>query len=194
MGREIVGRGHRKSFCFPARKFKAVRGTTTKVKLSTEHTPLVSKTKILCIVHNADLTKVYPVVKKNYRKNNSISAISRSLKAFREFLGNVNKRSRHFICSNIFLQKTISEKNTRKYLYMSLVQEISGGYDNFGDAAKGSYFSGSERSEERFSGQLAPSWETRWGYCAVISVKELNKHIPYQHFKMEDLHYLKFML
>ena len=64
MGREIVGRGHRKSFCFPARKFKAVRGTTTKVKLSTEHTPLVSKTKIPCIVHNADLTKVYPVVKK----------------------------------------------------------------------------------------------------------------------------------
>ena len=32
------------------------------------------------------------------------------------------------------------------------------------------------------------------GYCSVIILKELNKHIPYQHIKMEGLHYLKFML
>ena len=29
---------------------------------------------------------------------------------------------------------------------------------------------------------------------AIISLKELNKYIPYQHFKIEGLHYLKFML
>ena len=60
----MVGCGGRKSFCFAGRKFKAVRGTITNVKLTAEHTPLVSKPKIPYIVPNADLTKVYPVVKK----------------------------------------------------------------------------------------------------------------------------------
>ena len=32
------------------------------------------------------------------------------------------------------------------------------------------------------------------GHGPVINLKELNKNIPYQHFKMEDMHYLKFML
>ena len=32
------------------------------------------------------------------------------------------------------------------------------------------------------------------GYCPVINLKELNQNIPRQHFKMEGLHYLKFML
>ena len=32
------------------------------------------------------------------------------------------------------------------------------------------------------------------GYCPVINLKELNQNIPHQHFKMEGLHYLKFML
>ena len=32
------------------------------------------------------------------------------------------------------------------------------------------------------------------GHRPVINLKELNKNIPYQHFKMEGLHYLKLML
>ena len=30
--------------------------------------------------------------------------------------------------------------------------------------------------------------------CPVINLKKLNKLIPYQHFKMEGLHYLRYML
>ena len=29
------------------------------------------------------------------------------------------------------------------------------------------------------------------GYCPVINLVELNKHIPYQHFEREGLHYTK---
>lgn len=32
------------------------------------------------------------------------------------------------------------------------------------------------------------------GHRPVINLKSLNKHIPYQYFKMEGLHYLKYML
>ena len=63
MVQKLVGCGGRKCFCFAAIKFKAVRGTTTKVTLAAEHTPLVNKPKIPYILPNADLTKVHPMVK-----------------------------------------------------------------------------------------------------------------------------------
>ena len=65
---KMVACGGRKSFCFAAIKFKAVRGTTTKVTLTAEHTPLVNKPKIPYIIPNADLTKIHPVVKLFTRK------------------------------------------------------------------------------------------------------------------------------
>ena len=49
---------------FPAGKFKAFRGTSTKLKLTAERTPLVNKLKIPYIAPNVDLTKVHLVVKK----------------------------------------------------------------------------------------------------------------------------------
>lgn len=63
MVQKLVGCGGRKSFCFATIKFNAVRGTTTKVTLIAELTPLVNKPKIPCILPNADLTKVHPMVK-----------------------------------------------------------------------------------------------------------------------------------
>ena len=65
---KMVACGGRKSFCFAAIKFKAVRGTTTKVTLTAEHIPLVNKPKIPYIIPNADLTKIHPVVKLFTRK------------------------------------------------------------------------------------------------------------------------------
>ena len=47
-----------------------------------------------------------------------------------------------------------------KYPYDCSTGEI-GGYGNFGDADKGSYLSGLERSKERFSEQCIPCWGTR---------------------------------
>jgi hypothetical protein len=32
------------------------------------------------------------------------------------------------------------------------------------------------------------------GHRPVLNLRSLNKHIPYQHFKIEGLHYLKYML
>ena len=55
--------GQNKSL-FPAGKFKAFRGTSTKLKLTAERTPLVNKLKIPYIAPNVDLTKVHLVVKK----------------------------------------------------------------------------------------------------------------------------------
>ena len=70
---------------------------------------------------------------------------------------------------NTPLYKTTSEKNTRKDPHESSTGK-SGVYGNFGDADKGGYLSGQEKSEERFSAQLIPSWEAVIQRCSVKKV------------------------
>ena len=117
------------------RKFIAIRGLSTKVKLTTEYNSLVCKPHIPYILSNTNLRKVHPVVKKYLQKNNHSSTISRSIKTFPEFLEKVNKGSITFICStclqNTFLHNTTLEKMPGN-IRTSLVQknlvdtEISG--------------------------------------------------------------------
>lgn len=103
--------GDRTTFCFAAKKFKAV-------KLAAEHTPLVSKHKIPYFVPSADLTKVHPVLKNLFAEK----IIPVVLLAGR--------------LQNNFLRKTASEKNTVKYPHESSTGK-SGGYGNFDMLTKG---------------------------------------------------------
>ena len=48
--------------------------------------------------------------------------------------------------------------------------------------------------EEKFLSEIFLVRKKDWGNKPVINLKNLNKFVPYQHFKMADLHYLKFLL
>lgn len=64
----------------------------------------------------------------------------------------------------------------------------SDGYGSFWDAETGSKNSGIKSRGRLLVG------EKDWGQRRVINFKQLNKHIPYDYFKMEGLNYLKLML
>ena len=164
MDREIVG--GRTSFCFAARKLEALGGTTTTVKLTVGQTPLVSKPKILYIIPNAGLTKVHPTVNDLFAGKiipavpyaGRIMCFLNSSKMLTRDQGIFSTKEGYKITSPT---KSHHKKNATKYPHESSTGK-SGGYGNFGDADKGSYNSVSERSEESFSNQFIPSWETRW--------------------------------
>ena len=61
-------------------------------------------------------------------------------------------------------------------IHISLVQEISGGYENFGDAAKESYFSGQKDQTNGFLGNFVLVGNRDGTIANVISLKELNKY------------------
>ena len=51
-----------------------------------------------------------------------------------------------------------------------------------------------ETTQEEFLSNLILLGKNDGGHCPVINLKKLNTFIPYEHFKMEDLHCLKFLL
>lgn len=59
---------------------------------------------------------------------------------------------------------------------------------------KGAIQSVSDHPKGEFLSSLFLVEKKDRGYRPVINLKDLNKHVPYQHFKMEGLNYLKFML
>ena len=79
----MVGEGWRRSFCVANRKFKAVRGTTAKEKLIGQQSQN-SIHRIQCRPNKSPLSDKRFICRKN-------SPIIRSIKAFPEFLENVNK-------------------------------------------------------------------------------------------------------
>ena len=48
--------------------------------------------------------------------------------------------------------------------------------------------------EKRFLSKLFLVQKNNEGQHPVINLKQLNKHIPYELFKMEGFHYVKFLL
>ena len=117
------------------------------------------------------------------RKNNSSNPISWSIKAFPEFLEFLKILTRDQDISSVVEGYRIPfpanphQKKIPGNICMSLVQE--------------------NPVDTKISEMLTKeAISVLIHQCChpVINLKELNKHIPYQHFKMEGLHYLKFML
>ena len=188
MGREIVG--GRTSFCFAARKLEALGRTTTTVKLTVGHTPLVSKPKIPYIIPNAGLTKVHPTVNDLFA-GKIIPAVPYAGRLMC-FLNSSKMLARD---QDIFSTKegykiTSPHDNT----HMNLVQENLVDTEISEMLTKGAITVFHKDQKKGFLSHLFLVGKRDGSYGPVINLKELNKHIPYQHFKIEGLHYLKFIL
>ena len=70
-------------------------------------------------------------------------------------------------------------------------KDKNGKFRDFRNATKGCYIRVLNSKRERISEQVVPSGLSDGGHQPAINLKELSKYVPYQHFKIEELYYLK---
>ena len=133
--------------------------------------------------------------KKTIYKKHSKCNNSRKTSLLHSSLGKNYSGSRNVIyCKgvrNTVCKSPISEENTKLHKNVKRTIFISG-TGSFGNVGERNYPK-SNTHTRAISEQ--PLQEKKYGgSCTVVNFKNLNKFIPYKRFKMEGLHYLKFVL
>ena len=170
----------------------------TKVNFNVPRAPLFNRTKTPYIVPISDLKFVHPVVKQLFVGKDipNVPLAGR----LRHFLASWKLLTRDpvilsviegyqipFLCSphQESAPKEIHMSQTEKELVTMEVSEM---------LEKGAITKVVNQKEKGFLSQLFLVGKKDGGHRPVINLKKLNQNIPYHHFKMEGLHYLKFML
>ena len=130
-------------------------------------------------------------------KNNSTNLPSgRKIKTFSTCLETTNKRSKCLVPSRRIQDPSAARTKANVSPKTATMEQRSERTDRLvseRDVGEGSYLQ-SFTSGRRISQSNISSRENRWGDRPVINLKNLNKFVLYQHFEMEGLHYLKFLL
>ena len=136
------------------------------------------------------LTHVYPLLKHLFSK------IFPMAKTCSTCLKTTYKRSKCLVLSRRVQDPSATRTEANVFPKTSTMEQISETTDRLGserDVVEGSYLR-SFTSGRRISQSDISSREGGWGNRPVINLKNLNKFVPHQHFKMERFHCLKFLL
>ena len=176
-----------------SRTTKVVR-KVSKVKLNA---PSLNKTEIPYLVSHVELTRVHPVVKYFFSEKRILEVpLARRLKHFlsswktlakdQNILSIVEGYKIPF--NTVPHQEKVPGNIHMSPAHQSLDMEISE------ILKKGAISLVQNHQEKGFLSNLFLVGKKDGGHRPVINLKNLNKYIPYEHFKMEGLHYLKVML
>ena len=141
-----------------------------------------------------DLAHVHPILKKLFSKQKIPKcALAGRIK---EFLPATDKRSRALGCSrrlpNLSSNETISGEGSKNTKFKSVTTKTSR-FGSKGNAGKGLHFKSLSLEREIFE-QFFSEQQKRWTELTSHKLKDLNRFIPYKHFKMEGLHCVKYVL
>ena len=149
------------------------------------------------LISEESLTNVHPFSKKSVFRKNPKLAVGRKISSFQQEPGKIDPRPGHFICSKR-VRDTILEGSSAK------------GSSRTGDNAQNTgivnrsedYGNDGQRSHKKTGASIPRSIPEQysagkkegWGKSPLYKLKSSNKFIPCKHFKMEDLHCLKYLL
>ena len=196
-GYRCSGGGSRTTNRFVYRK--KGRQTQSQGKGHCDNKPFSQEFGIFCANIRFRFTKRKPIHKKSIPGNKDTSGpSSRETKLLSKVLGKINQRPKHIgHCTRD--SDTLQKKILPKIKKSEGDRHVQGSEDS---GKQGNFRYVEKRGDKGMSTSPKSVCEHRvflvgkrdGGNRPVINFKKLNKLIPYQHFKMEGLHYLRYML
>ena len=176
---------------------KKGRQTQSQGKVECDNKPFSQQFGISCADTRFRFTKRTPINKKSITENKNTSGpSSRKTKILSKVLGKINQRLKHighYTRVLDTLQKKTLPKIKKSGISMSKDQKILVNQEILDMLKKGA-ISECQPHSNQFVNTLLLVGKRDRGNQSEINFKKLNKLIPYQHLKMEDLHYLRYML
>jgi len=191
--REVGGTLHQHGlFTEKVNKVKEIR---TKVSLK-QNDPVLNNLGFPVLVPDLDLKNVHPVIKSIFQGSviqqfplagrlKNFQRAWEKLTKDQEILSIIKGYQIPFITNPI--QNSVRNVQMKKEQKVLVDKEVS-------DMLRKGAIRLCQNQPNQYLSTLFLVGKKDGGYRPVINLKQLNKFIPYQHFKMEGLHYLKYML
>ena len=149
------------------------------------------------LISEESLTNVHPFSKKSVFRKNPKLAVGRKISSFQQEPGKIDPRSGHFICSKR-VRDTILEGSSAKGSSRTGDNAQNTGIVNrsedYGNDGQRSHKKTGTSIPRSIPEQYSAGKKEGWGRSPLYELKSSNKFIPCKHFKMEDLHCLKYLL
>ena len=149
------------------------------------------------LISEESLTNVHPFSKKSVFRKNPKLAVGRKISSFQQEPGKIDPRPGHFICSKR-VRDTILEGSSAKGSSRTGDNAQNTGIVNrsedYGNDGQRSHKKTGTSIPRSIPEQYSAGKKEGWGKSPLYKLKSSNKFIPCKHFKMEDLHCLKYLL